>query len=123
MDNEKNVTKIVDEVISDFLEKTLKEQRASNENVNSAFEDLITELIERTLKEKREKDKEYKRQYDEMNAEVEEFNEIYLAVDEQERFEKVKDLMNSNARAEAEYLYIQGMKDAVVLLKRINVIR
>jgi len=123
MENNQTITETFDDLISKFFEKSLREKRESNQNVREAFDDLITELIERSLKEKRENDKEYKRQYDEMNAEIKEFYEIYLAVDEQERFEKVKNLMNCNARAEAEHLYIQGMKDAVVLLKRINVIR
>lgn len=123
MENNQTIAKTFDDLISEFFEKSLKEKRESDKNVREAFNDLITELIEKSLKDKRENDKEYKREYDEMNAEIREFSEIYLAVDEQEKFEKVKNLMNCNARAEAEHLYIQGMKDAVVLLKRIKVIR
>lgn len=94
-----------------------------SENVKEALDELITELVEKALEEKREGDEEYKKNYQEMTDKINKFSEEYLSREEQKEFEDIISLMYSNAGDEAEYLYIQGIKDGIALLKKIGVIR
>lgn len=88
------------------------------------MEMMITELTERGLREQRKENTELDAQIKELVALGDELRSRIKALDAQalEKLERYLDSMNLIAGSRMRYLYLQGAKDCVRLLKSLRAI-